>query len=98
MISLKNLISAPPRLQRMLLEIQGYDHTIKYHPGREITLAVGLSQLPNKSKNTQVDLDMKIQILQFSIEKMTELKEESREDSEIAALREVITEGWPDKV
>ena len=98
MISLKKLISAPPRLHQMLLEIHGYDHTIKYHPGREITLADGLSWLPNKSKNTQADLDLKIQFLQFSTEKMTELKEESRKDPEIAAPREVITEGWPDKV
>ena len=37
-ISFKNLTSAPPRLQRMLLRIQGYDMTIKYRPGRDMTI------------------------------------------------------------
>ena len=30
MIAMKNLVNAPPRLQRMLLELQRYDVTIKY--------------------------------------------------------------------
>ena len=30
MIAMKNLANAPPRLQRMLLELQRYDVTIKY--------------------------------------------------------------------
>ena len=47
MISLKNLTSAPPRLQRMLLRIQGYDMTIKYRPGRDMLVADAMSRLPN---------------------------------------------------
>ena len=45
MIHLKNLTAAPPRLQRMLLRIQGYDFTIKYKPGTEMLLADPLSRL-----------------------------------------------------
>ena len=30
MIAMKNLVNAPPRLQRMLLELQRYDVNIKY--------------------------------------------------------------------
>ena len=30
MIAMKNLANVPPRLQRMLLELQKYDVTIKY--------------------------------------------------------------------
>ena len=38
-IHLKNLTAAPPRLQRMLLRIQGYDLTVKYKPGAAMLLA-----------------------------------------------------------
>ena len=36
MICLKNLISAPVRLQRMLLRLQQYDMVITYWPGKEM--------------------------------------------------------------
>ena len=35
MIAMKNLANVPPYLQRMLLELQRYDVTIKYRPGRK---------------------------------------------------------------
>ena len=43
MIAMKNLANASPRLQRMLLELQRYDVTIKYRPGKEMQLADALS-------------------------------------------------------
>ena len=43
MIAMKNLTSAPPHLQRMLLELQRYDVTIKYRPGAQMQLADALS-------------------------------------------------------
>ena len=39
MIAMKNLANAPPCLQRMLLELQRYDVTIKYRPGNQMQLA-----------------------------------------------------------
>ena len=36
MIALKNLMAAPPRLQRMLLRLQPFNCTIKYRPGKEM--------------------------------------------------------------
>ena len=47
MISLKNLISAPVRLQRMLLHLQQYDMVITYWPGKEMLLVDALSHLPS---------------------------------------------------
>ena len=43
-ISMKNLADAPVRLQRMLLQLQDYDFTIKYHPGEEMVIADTLSR------------------------------------------------------
>ena len=50
MIAMKNLANAPPRLQRMLLELQRYDVTIKYRPGKEMQLADALSPYLSASK------------------------------------------------
>ena len=36
MIAMKNLATVPPHLQRMLLELQRYDVTIKYQPGAQM--------------------------------------------------------------
>ena len=36
---MKNLADAPVRLQRMLLQLQNYDFTIKYHPGEEMVIS-----------------------------------------------------------
>ena len=44
MIHQKSLASAPPRLQRMLLQQQQYDVTIRYRPGKEMLLADALSR------------------------------------------------------
>ena len=41
----KHLNKASPRLRRMLLRIQKYNVTIKYVPGKEITLADALSRV-----------------------------------------------------
>ena len=46
MIHQKSLASAPPRLQRMLLQLQRYDVTIRYRPGKEMLLADALSRCP----------------------------------------------------
>ena len=47
MIHQKNLASALPRLQHMLLQLQQYDVTIKYRPGKEMLLADALSRCPS---------------------------------------------------
>ena len=47
MIHQKSLVSAPPRLQRMLLQLQRYDVTIRYRPGKEMLLADVLRRCPS---------------------------------------------------
>ena len=38
-ISMKKLADTPVHVQRILLQLQDYDFTIKYHPGEEMVLA-----------------------------------------------------------
>ena len=52
MIAMKNLVSAPPHLQRMLLELQRYDVTIMYRPGNQMQLADALSHCPARNSRT----------------------------------------------
>ncbi|XP_014673091.1 PREDICTED: uncharacterized protein LOC106813467 [Priapulus caudatus] len=97
MISLKNLTSAPPRLQRMVMHLQGYDFTIRYRPGPDMLLADCLSRQPNQRKRTTIDLDVKVFHVQFSTSKIQQLREESNKDAILCALRDVIIAGWPDE-
>ena len=95
MIQLKNLMAAPPRLQRMLLRIQHYDITIKYRPGKELLLADGLSRLPNPRSREEIDLDVMVSMVQFSNNKILELRRETETDTILRDLQEVIIRGWP---
>ena len=47
MIHQKSLASTPPRLQGMLLQLQQYDVTIRYRPGKEMLLTDALSRCPS---------------------------------------------------
>ena len=65
MIAMKNLANAPPRLQRMLLELQRYDVTIKYWPGKEMQLADALSRCPVRASQ-EIKLDMRVDYIAFT--------------------------------
>ena len=57
MIAMKNLVNVPPHLQRMVLELQRYDVTIKYHPGNQMQLVDALSHCPARASQ-EIKLDM----------------------------------------
>ena len=98
MISLKNLTAAPPRLQRMLLRLQEFDMTITYRPGKEMLLADGLSRLPYKKNKVEIDLDIKVDFVQFSTEKLTQIRQATNEDATLRDLKEQILQGWPENI
>ena len=96
MICLKNLTAAPPRLQRMLLRLQEYDMVIKYLPGSEMLLADGLSRLPSKKNKEVIDLDIKVDFVQFSTEKLTQIRQATNADPTLCELKVRILKGWPE--
>ena len=109
MIFKKPLHAAPPRLQRMMLKIQGYDFDIKYHPRNDMLLTDTLSRLPNNRKNEMLELDSKvgsieiaevnnthIALLNFSPKKQRRIREETRNDASLRALAQTINTGWPE--
>ncbi len=95
MISLKNLIAAPPRIQRMLLRLQDYDLSIIYRPGKEMTLADGFSRLSNKKTKEGINLNVRVDFVQFSTEKLTQIHQATKADPILCKLRETILQGWP---
>ena len=97
MIQLKNLHAAPPRLQRMLLRLQQYDVLIQYQPVKTLLLADGLSRLQGAEENGEVELDVRVNLVQFSHEKVQQLREETAMDEELGPLRDLIIDGWPDQ-
>ena len=60
MITNKPIASAPPRLQRMLIQLHGYNFTMTHRPGSQNQLADGLSRLPSPDNVTTIDLDLRL--------------------------------------
>ena len=96
MIALKNLMAAPPRLQRMLLRLQPFDCTIKYRPGKEMLLVDALSRLPSPIK-TPIELDLRIEHNGFTTEKTRQIAEETQKDSILGHVYSFTLDGWPER-
>ena len=65
---MKNLADAPVRLQRMLLRLQDYDFTIKYHPGEEMVIADTLSRY-SPEDTPEILLDISVNHVYIDAEK-----------------------------
>ena len=96
MISKKNLTAAPARLQRMLLRLQKYDYEIQYKPASQMILADSLSRLPKKKKEAAINLDVTVCFVQFSTQRLDELREATRQDAELSQLMKYIFQGFPE--
>lgn len=97
----KPLAAAPPRLQRMILQLQKYDFTIVHHPGKEIPVADTLSRKPLASNNDDLSEGMDLQVhlvydsLPVSDARLQEIEMETGEDTQFKQLATAIVEGWP---
>ena len=80
MIQQKPLTSAPPRLQRMIIKLQGYQIQIEYIPGQEMTLADTLSRLPSTENTNTIDLDIRVDLVRFRSERLNEIRKETKAD------------------
>ena len=94
MIAMKNLANAPPRLQRMLLELQRYDVTIKYQPRKEMQLANALSRCPARASQ-EIKLDMWVDYIAFTKPWIEKLKDSTQRDPILATVYQLTQQGWP---
>lgn len=99
MISRKTLTAAPARLQRMLLRLQRYDYTIKYRPGKEMVLADSLSRMrkTRTANDKEINLEHKVCFIQFATQRLLELQEETKKDTELSILLKTIVQGFPER-
>ena len=104
-ITKKSLSAAPPRLQRMLLQLQRYTFTLFYKPGKEMILADTLSRAYIKGNpdtdNLEEDLvcavNLVIDNLPVSDPKLKAICDATENDSTLTKLKDTIQAGWPEK-
>ena len=79
-IAKKPLASAPPRLQRMLLQLQNYRLRIQHIPGKDIPTADALSRtyLPAQADDCKADLNVHVHAI---LKKPPNQRSEGRRDS-----------------
>ena len=98
MITQKPVVNAPPRLQRMLLKLQGYNFSIEYKPGKELMLADTLSRLPSLENQETINLDVRVDLVKFQPERLESIRSSTRQDPVLNQLVNVIINGWPDTI
>lgn len=102
-IMVKPLYVAPPRLQRMLLQLQKYDLNVQHVPGKQIPLADTLSRkfLPDTYPNMSEGIDMHVHtvldMLPVNDCKLHEIRVATSNDPDMCELVEVVRRGWPEK-
>ena len=94
MIHLKSMHNAPPRLQRMLLQLQKYDMKIEYKPGSEMLLADALSRCPARYSQ-EIKLDLRVDYIAFTSAWIETLKETTCEDPVLSTVYQLVQHGWP---
>ena len=94
MIHQKSLASTPPRLQCMLLQLQRYDLTIRYKPGKDMLLTDALSRCPSHGSE-EIKLDMCVDYVAFNKAWIAKLKEATREDPITGTAYQLTQQGWP---
>eukprot|EP00105_Crassostrea_gigas_P044027 XP_019928175.1 PREDICTED: uncharacterized protein K02A2.6-like [Crassostrea gigas] len=98
----KALFAAPPRLQRMLLQLQNYDLEVDYIPGKQIPVADSLSRnfvddtFPGLSKDMEAQVHSVLANLPISDRKLKEIETESDNDKQFQLLKHTILNGWPE--
>ena len=96
-IGIKNLADTPVNLQRMLLQLQNYDVTIKYWPGKDMLVADALSHYA-PLKAPELPLDNTINHVHITPNRKTEFQTFIQDDPLLHSLAETITTGWPNNI
>ena len=96
-IAKKPLLSAPMRLQSMLLRLQWYDLNIRYRKGEDMQLPDTLSRAYLPDTGSEIDNLEHISMLDFlsvSDERYADLQRAT--ELELSQLQSMILDGWPD--
>ena len=103
----KSLLTAPSRLQRMLLRLQRHNLNVKYKPGSQMYVADHLSRAYlSQTKDTPKDefqvftLELEeinpLDTVKITSERLSQLQKATEQDPVMQALKNTILIGWPD--
>ena len=98
MITKKPIHAAPPRLQRMLLQLQKYNYTLIYKPGKEMILADRLSSFPLNKVNMPIELHQNIQHVTITTDRINIIRGSIERDSILSTVYRLTLNGWPDRI
>ena len=90
---MKNLTNVPPHLQRMLLELEKYDVTIKYRPGTQMQLADALRLCPARTLPEMTTYS--VSYIAFTKPWIEKLKDSTQRDPILGAVYQLTQQGWP---
>ena len=94
---MKNMADAPIHLQRMLLQLQDYDFTIKYCPGEEMVIADTLLRY-SPEDTPEILLDISVNHVYIDAEKKQDYQLTVKDDPLLSTLADTIIAGWPDDI
>lgn len=91
----KPLHQAPPRLQRMIMEILPYNPIVKYKKGSELYVADTLSRdCSNKEENDE-PFSIEIQIIiPLNASNTSKIKDIASKNKKLQILKKAISDGW----
>lgn len=96
-ISRKPLHTALPRLQRLLFDVSQYGPKIIYRKGEDIPVADILSRDCEEHHEKDEETMEILVIMPLSQTVQEKLKDETNNDEEMRALKNIINIGWPDR-
>lgn len=90
-------MSAPLRLQRMLMQLQRYDLSVVYKKGSELYIADTLSRayLDETSPDLEGDYEV-LMVIPITPPKIEQLRQETATDPALQKLTQTIQAGWPE--
>ena len=92
----------PMRLQRMRIRLQRYNVIVQYKPGKSIPVADTLSRNGARDGSAPDDLGLDVYVdailkqMPVSDEKLEQIRNASKDDSELQELQKHLQQGWPD--
>ena len=81
----------------MKLRLQQYDFSLVYRKGAELRLTDYLSRYPPAPDKEEIVLEQTIHTVQWSEEKLEQLRREPERDPLLSALTNIVLEGWTSK-
>lgn len=96
----KDVATASPRLQRILMRIHQYNVSLHYRPGKEMHLADCLSRVGHQGSDTEIP-GMKITIDDITAQSsipvvsLEEIRDATAKDRTLTKVSEFVIQGWP---